>query len=73
MEWYRFFISYYDGIVIERYALVKDKWDLFAIIGWKYAFSIKQIARIDYEKREPKADEMNKVMTIPRANFTKKW
>lgn len=72
MEWYRFFITYYDGVIIERYALVKDKWDLFAIVGWKYSTSIKGINRIDYEQREPKDDEMNKVMDIPRAKFMKK-
>ena len=69
MEWYKFYITYYDGMILERYALVKDKWDLFGIIGWQYAFSIKKIDRIDYEKREPKDDEMNKVMSIPRSNF----
>lgn len=46
--WYKLFIRYWNNNLLEKYTYAKDKWDLFAIIGWIYSTSVEEINRIDY-------------------------
>lgn len=55
--WYKLYPLYWDGSIPVKYVHVKDKWDLFAVIGWLYSTSIEKIERIDYEvSAEPSGD-----------------
>lgn len=63
MKWYKIFIRYWITGLCVRYVLVKDKWDLFAFIGYFYSTSTEKIDRIDYAEVKDEMIEKDKIIS----------
>lgn len=66
--WYKLFIRYWNNNLLEKYTYAKDKWDLFAIIGWIYSTSVEEIKMIDYTTSSESPDNVN-IIHPPRHRY----